>query len=67
MKEETQMQRIIRKTESGEIGKGLFRISFNGFSASQFFETTEQLKEILKNTDAEKTIKMLSNVELKTN
>lgn len=59
---ETQLQRVVRRTENGEISKGLLRISYKGVSASQFFETPAQLKKILKTTDAEKTIKLLTKL-----
>lgn len=59
---ETQMQRIIRKNEEGKLGKGLIRISYNGFSASSFFETEKQLNKILKNISAKQTIKILKSL-----
>ena len=40
---ETQLERIVRKTESGELKGGILRISFNGFSANQLFENQKRL------------------------
>ena len=61
---ETQLQRIVRRTEKGDFkDKGILRISFNGFSGSQFFETEEQLKKILKNSNAKTILEFLKNVK----
>ncbi len=62
---ETQLQRVVRRTEKGEIGKGLLRISYNGFSASQFFDTEKELENILQNTNAKDVIKLLSKISNK--
>lgn len=55
MKKETQLQRVIRRSEEGEVGRGTvtIRISLNGYSVTRFYNPSRlksTLEELKKDT-----------------